>query len=209
MTKETVRFPDGLVDRIRSAVEDSELFESRSEFHRVSSELLLDLLDPEHEPTNFSYRELRTEIEAELGVDLAGAPSLAAGESGGEGNGDDGDFLAAYIDVRRRALGGDLAGAREEVDRRYDATDPEALLLDEVIGQYRDEGQVVAADSGAGEGTDPDRETRDRPEPDERTDGRASRERPPTSADGGEPGGDGEPAERDHTDGPEPRHHGE
>ena len=82
MTKETVRFPDGLVDRIRGAVDDSDLFESRSEFHRVSSELLLDLLDPDHEPTNFSYRELRTEIEAELGVDLAGAPTADDGEQG-------------------------------------------------------------------------------------------------------------------------------
>lgn len=196
MTKETVRFPDGLVDRIRSAVDDSELFESRSEFHRVSSELLLDLLDPDHEPTNFSYRELRTEIEAELGVDLAGTPTLAS-----EGDdGDDGEFLAAYIDVRRRALGGDLAGAREEIDRRYDPTDPEALLLDEVVGQYREEGQVVAAESSA----------EAEPEGGDRTGAAADAERPPTSADGGEPGGDrADEPDREPEASPEPRHHGE
>ena len=181
MTKETVRFPDGLVDRIRGAVDDSDLFESRSEFHRVSSELLLDLLDPDHEPTNFSYRELRTEIEAELGVDLAGAPT--AGDGDGDGDGEE-EFLAAYVDVRRRALGGDLEGAREAVDRRYEPTDPEALLLDEVVGQYREAGRVVskpepepepdsdrAADDGEqGSGTTTDGERR-----------------PPASADGGDP----------------------
>jgi|APHM01.1.fsa_nt_gi hypothetical protein len=177
MTKETVRFPDGLVDRMREAVDDSELFESRSEFHRVSSELLLDLLDSEHEPTNFSYRELRTEIEAELGVDLAGPPSLA-GDAGGEG-----DFFTAYVEVRRRALGGDLAGAREVIDRRYDPTHPEALLLEEVIGHHREAHRVV--ETGQDAGTGPHREP-DREESEGGDLGRAG-SRPRTSADGGAP----------------------
>jgi Arc/MetJ-type ribon-helix-helix transcriptional regulator len=175
MTKETVRFPDGLVDRIRGAVDDSDLFESRSEFHRVSSELLLDLLDPEHEPTNFSYRELRTEIEAELGVDLAGAPSVDDGREA---------FLAAYIDVRRRALGGDLAGARAVVDRRYGPTDPEALLLDEVIGQYRESGRVVS-DRATGADQDEGDRTADEDRESPETTGETGP--PPASADGGEP----------------------
>ncbi len=186
MTKETVRFPDGLVDRIREAVDDSELFESRSEFHRVSSELLLDLLDPDHEPTNFSYRELRTEIEAELGVDLAGAPSLAD-----DGGGDESAFFGAYVEVRRRALGGDLAGAREVIDRRYDPTDPEALLLEEVVGHHRADDRVVETDPG-----DPDREGSETgPDAD------ASGSRPRTSADGGAPEtrrGSGDDTGRDH-----------
>jgi Arc/MetJ-type ribon-helix-helix transcriptional regulator len=133
MTKETVRFPDDLVDRIKEAVDDSELFESRSEFHRVSSELLLDFLDPEHEPTNFSYRELRAEIEDELDISLEGAPSVRGGQ--------DEEFLTAYVAVRRRVLHGDLEGAREYVADRYDPATPEALMLDEVIGLHRGAGE--------------------------------------------------------------------
>jgi Arc/MetJ-type ribon-helix-helix transcriptional regulator len=188
MTKETVRFPDGLVDRIRAAVEDSELFESRSEFHRVSSELLLDLLDPEHEPTNFSYRELRTEIEAELGVDLAGTPAPADGDDR-----EPGTFLSAYVEVRRRALRGDLTGAREAIDRRYDPADPEALLLDEVIGQHREAGQVLTDEreptTGAGDAAGGS----------EAPPGAGGR---PTSADGGEPAPDaGDDREGSHPSG--------
>ncbi len=199
MTKETVRFPDGLVDRIRDAVEDSELFESRSEFHRVSSELLLDLLDPDHEPTNFSYRELRTEIEAELGVELSGAPTLAPDEDATNE-----DFLAAYVAVRRRAIGGDLEGARAEIDRRYESSDPEALLLDEVVGHHREAGRVVRTDpDDADTGAGPETES-----------GNDDGERPPATADGGEPGGSPE-RERDHdhdhdrAGGAEPREHDE
>jgi len=187
MTKETVRFPDGLVDRIREAVDDSELFESRSEFHRVSSELLLDLLEPDHEPTNFSYRELRTEIEAELGVDLAGAPTLT-----GDGDERDGAFFSAYVEVRRRALGGDLAGAREVIDRRYDPADPEALLLEEVVGHHREAGQVL-------EESDADADDADRGESErERADRHPGNGgRPRASADGGAPGTEGDGVDRE------------
>jgi Arc/MetJ-type ribon-helix-helix transcriptional regulator len=131
MTKETVRFPDDLVGRIKGTVDESELFESRSEFHRVSSELLLDLLDPEHEPTNFSYRELRAEIETEVGFSLDGGATPAR-----EGSG---EFLADYVAVRRAALHGDLDRAREYVAERYDPVSVERLLLDEVIGLHRSE----------------------------------------------------------------------
>lgn len=207
MTKETVRFPDGLVDRIREAVDDSELFESRSEFHRVSSELLLDLLDPDHEPTNFSYRELRTEIEAELGVDLAGAPSLT--DDGG--GGDESAFFTAYVEVRRRALGGDLAGAREVIDRRYDPTDPEALLLEEVVGHHRESDRVVETDPGDARG-DADHEGDAESDTDVGADRSGSR--PRTSADGGAPEtrhehGDGVDPEAESETGAGPTHPGE
>lgn len=131
MTKETVRFPDDLVGRIKGAVDESELFESRSEFHRVSSELLLDMLDADHEPTNFSYRQLRAEIEAEVGFSLDGGATPTT-----EGSG---DFLADYVAVRRAALHGDLDRAREYVAERYDPVSVERLLLDEVIGLHRSE----------------------------------------------------------------------
>ncbi len=199
MTKETVRFPDGLVDRIREAVGDSELFESRSEFHRVSSELLLDLLDPDHEPTNFSYRELRTEIEAELGVDLAGAPSLTDDETGD----DDGAFFGTYVEVRRLALGGDLAGAREVIGRRYDPADPEALLLEEVVGNHREAGQVVEGHSGGEDDGDAG------------VDAERAGPRPRTSADGGAPetrreSGESDPArDRESESSTGPTHPGE
>jgi Arc/MetJ-type ribon-helix-helix transcriptional regulator len=133
MTKETVRFPDDLVGRIKTAVDESDLFESRSEFHRVSSELLLDMLDAEHEPTNFSYRELRAEIEEEVGFSLDGS------SPGTEPPTTQGEFLADYVTVRRAALHGDLEGAREYVAERYDPVSVERLLLDEVIGLHRSE----------------------------------------------------------------------
>jgi hypothetical protein len=129
MAKETVRYPDALVARVESVVAEAEAFESKSEYYRFASDFLLSVLDPEHDPTVLGYGDILRELE-----------STTDGRLDMEGRGTEastGPFLDAYIQVRRHLLYDDVEAARTVVTERYDATDREALLLDEIIGRER------------------------------------------------------------------------
>lgn len=129
MGKETVRYPDPLVTQIEDLVANSDHFESKSEFHRFSSEFFLTLLDPDHDPSVLGYNEILQSIETDLGQELTPADT---------GWGDaDRSFLHAYIQVRRYLLRGDVESARSYVTETFEQTDREALLLDELVARYR------------------------------------------------------------------------
>jgi Arc/MetJ-type ribon-helix-helix transcriptional regulator len=127
MAKDTVRYPDQVVERIDRLVDDG-VFESKSEFHRFAAEYVLFLLDEGYDPEMFSFDELRTE----LALDDARVDAAAAVGDGGR------PFLEAAIAVRRHGLRGEYEAAERYIDDQYDPVDRESLLLDELLGRYRD-----------------------------------------------------------------------
>ena len=137
MPKETVRYPDALVAGVEAVVAEADAFESKSEFYRFASDFLLSVLDEGHEPTVLGYGDIVDDLESSTGARLA--PRVEADEAG------TGPFLDAYVQVRRHLLYDDVEAARAVVAERYDATDREALLLDEVIGRERRERRSAGA----------------------------------------------------------------
>jgi Arc/MetJ-type ribon-helix-helix transcriptional regulator len=133
MAKETVRYPDALVARIEALVDGSTAFESKSEYHRFASEFLLSLLEPEHEPSVLGYGEIFDELDVER-EDVFGGSDAETEQ-----------FLETYIRVRRHLLHGELDEARTVIDETYDVADREALLLDELVGQFRGVGHDSTA----------------------------------------------------------------
>lgn len=129
MGKETVRYPDPLVTRIEKLVANSDHFESKSEFHRFSSEFFLTLLDPDHDTSVLGYQEILQSLEADLGQQIT-----PMGDRQGDA---DTSFLHAYIQVRHHLLHQEGEAARSYVTDTFDQADREALLLDELIAQYR------------------------------------------------------------------------
>jgi Arc/MetJ-type ribon-helix-helix transcriptional regulator len=124
MAKDTVRYPDAVVDEIDNLVERG-VFESKSEFYRFSAEYVLALVDDEYEAETFNYRELMEEL------DLDEEPRLL-GADGGR------DFLDAVITVRQYGLRNDFEAAEQFIDKNYDATDRPGMILEELLRVYRD-----------------------------------------------------------------------
>lgn len=124
MAKDTVRYPDEVVDEIDALVEDG-VFESKSEFYRFSAEYVLTLVNDDWEPETFNYGEIRDEL------DLQEEPVLL-GADGGR------DFLNAVITVRQFGLRGDFAEAEQFIDENYEATDRPGMILEELLRTYRD-----------------------------------------------------------------------
>jgi Arc/MetJ-type ribon-helix-helix transcriptional regulator len=162
MAKDTVRYPDPVVAAIDEQVADG-VFESKSEFYRFAAEYVLDLLAEEYEPQTFAFEELRRELAVDERRDT----------------GDDPDpFLRTAAAVRQAALRGDTDAAAAVIDRRYEPTDREALLLDELLAAY---------------GARAERESRPPARVDVGSDG--SPARPEGTTDGGTPAEDEERAE--------------
>ena len=124
MAKDTVRYPDPVVAAIDEQVADG-VFESKSEFYRFAAEYVLTLLSGTYQPQTFAFEELRRElaVDEQRRADAAddGAPE---------------PFLATAAAVRQAALRGDAERAVDLIDERYDPTDREALLLDELLATY-------------------------------------------------------------------------
>ncbi|WP_255190643.1 CopG family transcriptional regulator [Natronobeatus ordinarius] len=124
MAKDTVRYPDDVVDAIDALVEDG-MFESKSEFYRFSAEYVLTLINTDHEPETFNFDE----IKAELNID-----ENAYGELGADGGT---FFLDAVITVRKHGLRGNYEAAERFIDTHYEPSDQECLILEELLGTYR------------------------------------------------------------------------
>lgn len=123
MAKDTVRYPDPVVAAIDEQVADG-VFESKSEFYRFAAEYVLTLLSGTYQPQTFAFEELRRElaVDEQRRVD--------ADDDAPE------PFLATAAAVRQAALRGDAERAVDLIDERYDPTDREALLLDELLATY-------------------------------------------------------------------------
>lgn len=167
MAKDTVRYPDPVVAAIDEQVADG-VFESKSEFYRFAAEYVLTLLAEEYEAQTFAFEELRRE----LAVDEQ--RRAAAGEDGAPE-----PFLATAAAVRQAALRGDAERAVDLIDARYDPTDREALLLDELLATYAARGERESGGQSA---------TRAEVEGDVSADGPAAR----GTTDGGRPAEGGE-----------------
>ncbi|MFC7215548.1 CopG family transcriptional regulator [Saliphagus sp. GCM10025334] len=126
MAKDTVRYPDDVVEAIDNLVDDG-MFESKSEFYRFSAEYVLTLINPEHEVETFNFDE----IKSELNIDRP-ARSEEVGADGGT------FFLDALITVRKYGLRGNYEDAEDFIDMHYEPTDQECLVLEEVLGTYRE-----------------------------------------------------------------------
>lgn len=126
MSKQTVRYPDGVVERIEAVVEDG-VFESKSEFYRFSAEYVLRSIDPEYEPESFDFEEIVEELETYAGVERG--PTVA-GET---------PFLEAVATLRKHALRGEFEAAEEFLDAAYRADRTEAVVLEELLATYRED----------------------------------------------------------------------
>lgn len=124
MVKDTVRYPDSVVDEIERLVGETPL-ESKSEFYRFSAELALTLVDPDYEPEMFHFADLRQE----LGVAVDGEQPPQAADSA---------MLEALIAVRKHCLRGDFEAAEAYIDERFVDIDRETMVLEEVLAMYRD-----------------------------------------------------------------------
>jgi Arc/MetJ-type ribon-helix-helix transcriptional regulator len=123
MVKDTVRYPDAVVEQIEQLVEETPL-ESKSEFYRFSAELTLSLVDGEYAPEMFHFEDL----QEELGVELTPDEPTATGESA---------LLEALITVRKHCLRGDFDGAEAYIDENFVDIDRETMVLEEVLTLYR------------------------------------------------------------------------
>lgn len=124
MAKDTVRYPDAVVDEIDRLV-DEDVFESKSEFYRFSAEYVLAIVSDDWEPETFNYGEIREEL------DLDEEPVLI-GADGGR------DFLSAVITVRQHGLRNEFEEAEAFIDENYDVTDRSGMVLEELLRVYRD-----------------------------------------------------------------------
>lgn len=127
MAKDTVRYPDDVVEEIDTLVEDG-MFESKSEFYRFSAEYVLTLINPEHDAETFNFDE----IKSELNIEGRDHPEAVFGTDGGT------FFLDAVITVRKYGLRGNYEAAERFIDSHFEPTDQECLILEELLGTYRD-----------------------------------------------------------------------
>ena len=124
MVKSTVRFSETVMDRVEELVSGDQ-FSSKSEFQRFAVEYVLSEID-DYEPEMLDFEDVRDEV----------FPDHALGREEPEGEGD-GEFYQVAARVRQFALRGEVATARELIDTQYPATDPRAMVLDDIIETYR------------------------------------------------------------------------
>ncbi|SEV82145.1 ribbon-helix-helix domain-containing protein [Natrinema salifodinae] len=126
MAKDTVRYPDDVVEEIDALVEDG-MFESKSEFYRFSAEYVLTLINDDHDVKTFNFDEIKSELDIS-----ESDHAKALGADGGT------FFLDAVITIRKHGLRGNYEAAERFIDTHYDETDQECIILEELLGTYRD-----------------------------------------------------------------------
>ncbi len=125
MAKDTVRYPDEVVEEIDSLVDDG-MFESKSEFYRFSAEYVLTLITDDHTVETFNFDEIKSELDI-----TQEDHAKALGTDGGT------FFLDAVITIRKHGLRGDFEAAERFIDTHYEQTDQECIILEELLGTYR------------------------------------------------------------------------
>lgn len=133
MVKDTVRYPDVVVEEIETLVAESQL-ESKSEFYRFSAELTLSMIDAEYDAEMFHFEELRDEIGIEFDSE-----AVDTGDSGSA-------LLEALITVRKYCLRGEFEAAESYLDSNFVDIDRETMLLEEVLAMYRNRSDAGDSD---------------------------------------------------------------
>lgn len=98
MAKDTVRYPDTLVEEIGELVDEG-VFESKSEYHRFAAEFVLSLLRPERDPSTFSYTELRRELEMDERCRALLSEADADADADGDGDASGGSAVGVDVDA--------------------------------------------------------------------------------------------------------------
>lgn len=124
MVKDTVRYPDAVVEEIENLVDESPI-ESKSEFYRFSAELTLSLVESEYVAEMFHFDDLKNE----LGIDV---------DSDGFGGDGDSALLEGLITVRKHCLRGEFDAAEDYVDANFVDIDRETLIIEELLSLYRE-----------------------------------------------------------------------
>ena len=125
MVKDTVRYPDAVVEEIERLVAQSPL-ESKSEFYRFSAELTLSLVDGDYDAEMFHFRELQEELGIETDPQTVESPENSSA------------LLEALITIRKHCLRGEFDAAEEFVDGNFVDIDRETMILEEVLSLYRE-----------------------------------------------------------------------
>ncbi|MCW8172717.1 CopG family transcriptional regulator [Natrialba swarupiae] len=125
MAKDTVRYPDEVVEEIDALVDDG-MFESKSEFYRFSAEYVLSLINPEHDVKTFNFDEIKTELDIS-----ESDHARALGTDGGT-------FFRRRDHRPETGITGNYEAAERFIDTHYDATDQECIILEELLGTYRE-----------------------------------------------------------------------
>jgi len=90
-------------------------------------EYVLTLIDSDHDIKTFNFDEIKSELDIS---DRDHAKALGA--DGGT------FFLDAVINVRKHGLRGNYEAAERFIDTHYDETDQGCIILEELLGTYRD-----------------------------------------------------------------------
>ncbi|WP_121745024.1 CopG family transcriptional regulator [Natronorubrum halophilum] len=125
MAKDTVRYPDEVVGAIDELVDDG-MFESKSEFYRFSAEYVLTLINTDHEVKTFNFDEIKSELD----INERDHASVVGADGGTF-------FLDAVITIRKHGLRGEYEAAERFIDTHYDSADQECIILEELLGTYR------------------------------------------------------------------------
>jgi Arc/MetJ-type ribon-helix-helix transcriptional regulator len=123
MVQETVRYSDAIVKKVNELVEEG-TFETKSEFYRFATEMLLDSMCEDYAPEMLKY-----DIVAER-------TRQQVGESSEESDGS--MFYNSAIIVRRHARRGEIDAAEEYIDTHYASERGEYLLLESLLDYYCD-----------------------------------------------------------------------
>jgi Arc/MetJ-type ribon-helix-helix transcriptional regulator len=126
MAKDTVRYPDEVVEEVERVVEEHGL-ESKSEFYRFATEFVLDLVGEEYDTESFQFEELADE----LGLDPSRGQPRALSDGAVP-------FMDAFVTVRKHGLRGEYETAESYIDDHFDGMDQASLLLEEVLDRYRE-----------------------------------------------------------------------
>jgi Arc/MetJ-type ribon-helix-helix transcriptional regulator len=123
MAKSTVRFSEGIIDRIERLV-DGEVFDSKSEFQRFAAELLLTEIG-DYEPEMVNFDKLRKEVIP---------PESFLSRSDRASNSD--EFYRTAARIRQFGVRGEIAAGKEAIDDQYPPSDPRSMILDDILKSY-------------------------------------------------------------------------
>jgi len=135
MVQETIRFSETVVNEVEDLVAEG-VFETKSEFYRFASEMLLDAINDEYDPEMVNYDKLsggvRERIDSAIGEqDALPDPTTQPNDAG--------TFYRSALVVRRHARKGEIEQAEEHIDSHYPPERGEYLMLEDILHHCKNE----------------------------------------------------------------------